>query len=94
LPAVGSVVAAAPFINIATMLNQGIDIQVNHKGKIAGDFRYEATLVGSWLHNKITSLADEVKYFDINPPTNRLGGAPVRNQLGQSISSFFGYICL
>jgi TonB-dependent starch-binding outer membrane protein SusC len=91
LPAVGSVVAAAPFINIATMLNQGIDIQVNNKGKIAGDFRYEATVIGSWLHNEITSLADEVKYFDVNPPINRLGGAPVRNQLGQSVSAFFGY---
>ena len=91
LPAVGAVTAAAPFINIATMKNEGIDVQIINKGKIAGDLRYDLTVVGSFLNNEITALADEVKYFDVNPPSNRLSGAPVRNQVGYSISSFFGY---
>ena len=91
LPAVGGVTASAPAINIATMLNEGVDVQIINKGKIKGDFNYEATLVGSWLRNEITSLAGEVTYFEVNPPSNRLGGAPVRNQVGRSISAFWGY---
>ncbi|MEO0040910.1 MAG: hypothetical protein RL329_358 [Bacteroidota bacterium] len=90
LPAVGGL-AAAPFINIAKMLNQGLDIQVTNRGKIAGDWKYEVSAIGSFLHNEIVELAENVPYFEVNPPTNRLGGAPVRNMLGQSISAFFGY---
>ncbi|MEN9612631.1 MAG: hypothetical protein RLZZ628_3445, partial [Bacteroidota bacterium] len=90
LPAVGGL-AAAPFINIAKMLNQGLDIQVTNRGKIAGDWKYEVAAIGSFLHNEILELAENVPYFEVNPPTNRLGGAPVRNMLGQSISAFYGY---
>ena len=64
LPAVGGVTASAPSINIATMLNEGVDIQIINKGKIKGEFSYEATLVGSWLHNEITYMADGLTYFD------------------------------
>jgi TonB-dependent starch-binding outer membrane protein SusC len=90
LPVVGGL-AAPPFINIAKMVNQGLDIQLTNRGKIAGDWKYEVSAIGSFLHNEIVELAENVPYFEVNPPTNRLGGAPVRNMLGQSISAFWGY---
>jgi hypothetical protein len=71
------------------MLNQGLDIQVINRGKISGDWKYEATLNGSFLHNEITSLSPGVTY--IPGATQFRGIEPTRNQVGQSIASFFGY---
>ena len=82
--------AAAPSVNIATMLNKGIDLQLINRGKIAGDWNYEVNLTGAFLKNEITQLAPEanVTYFD--GPGLR-GVTPVRNLVGQGISNFFGY---
>ncbi|MBL7813914.1 MAG: SusC/RagA family TonB-linked outer membrane protein [Saprospiraceae bacterium] len=90
LPAIVGASASVPAINLANMLNEGIDLGITSRGKIVGDWKYEAILNGSWLKNEITSLAPEanVTYFD--GPTFR-GVSPIRNQVGQSISAFFGY---
>lgn len=91
LPDVLGNFAAAPSVNIASMLNQGVDVQLVNKGNITGNIKYEFTVTGSWLKNEITSLAPGVDYFDRSPPTNRLSTPPIRNQLGYSISAFYGY---
>lgn len=91
LPQVIGSSAASPAVNIATMLNEGIDLQIVNKGRFGTNSRYEVTLTGGWLHNEITSLAPGIDYFDNGPPTNRLSAPPIRNQIGYSISSFYGY---
>ena len=91
LPDVLGNYASAPSVNIASMLNKGIDVQLVNKGNITGNVKYELTLTGSWLKNEITSLAPGVDYFETRPPTNRLSTPPIRNQLGYSISAFYGY---
>jgi hypothetical protein len=73
------------------MLNQGIDIQLVNKGKMSGNARYELTLTGSFLRNEIVKVDESIDYFDVSPASNRLAGTMVRNQVGTSISSFFGY---
>lgn len=83
--------AAAPARNVASMVNKGIDLQLVNKGKVAGNVGYEVTLIGSFLKNEITSVADNLDYFDAFPASNRLGSTMVRNEVGQSISAFFGY---
>ncbi len=84
--------ATPPFVNIASMENTGLDFQFIARGLIGtGAWKYEASLVGSILKNEITAITDDLDYFDIDPPTNRLGSRLVRNQVGESISSFFGY---
>jgi TonB-linked SusC/RagA family outer membrane protein len=83
--------SSAPFKNIAQMLNQGIDIQLVNKGKMSGNARYELTLTGSFLRNEIVKVDESIDYFDVSPASNRLAGTMVRNQVGTSISSFFGY---
>jgi TonB-dependent starch-binding outer membrane protein SusC len=90
LPIVGGL-ATAPFQNIASMTNTGLDFQVTNRGKIKGDWSYDATLVASFLTNKIDKLAENITYFDTRPPTNRLSGPPIRNLAGAPLSSFFGY---
>ncbi len=91
LPDVLGNYATSPSRNIATMLNQGIDVQLINKGNISSGVKYELTLTGSWLKNEITSLAPGIDYFDVRPPTNRLSSTPTRNQIGYSIASFYGY---
>jgi TonB-linked SusC/RagA family outer membrane protein len=82
--------ASPPSINIASMENKGIDIQLVNKGKFSENARYELTVTGAWLHNEITALAPNVKYFDVYNG-NRLSGPPTRNAPGYSIAAFYGY---
>lgn len=83
--------ASAPFRNVASMVNKGIDIQIVNKGRVAPRVNYELTLTGSFLKNEITKVDESLDFFDVNPASNRLAGTMVRNQVGQSISAFFGY---
>ncbi|GAB3796635.1 TonB-dependent receptor [Spirosoma humi] len=83
--------ATAPSVNIASMRNQGIDIQVITRGKVANDVGYEVNVTGSFLSNQIQTLAPGVPYFDVTPASNRLSLPATRNQPGQAIASFFGY---
>jgi TonB-linked SusC/RagA family outer membrane protein len=88
-PGVTGVLANDPAINIAEMKNQGIDLELLNRGNIIPDLTYEVKLTGSFLDNEITALAPGVPYFDSF--TGSRIGALVRNQIGQPISSFFGY---
>lgn len=83
--------ATAPFVNIGKMLNKGIDIAIATKGNIIPGFQYEVALNGSFLHNEITALAPGLSYLTTANPGFR-GINPIRNQLGYSISSFYGYV--
>ncbi|MDA0985757.1 MAG: SusC/RagA family TonB-linked outer membrane protein [Bacteroidetes bacterium] len=80
--------ASAPAVNIASMLNQGLDMQISNRGSFGEGIAYEVTLNSSFLKNEITALAEGIEYFDGG--TYR-GIAPVRNAVGQSLSTFFGY---
>ncbi len=80
--------ADAPSLNIAKMRNEGIDIQVINRGTVAADFTYEANVTASFLNNEIVALDPNTPYFESGG--TRIGNA-VRNQVGQPISSFFGY---
>lgn len=82
--------ASVPSVNIARMLNRGLDIAVTGKGKINSDLSYEATLNGSFLKNEITELPPGQTYLITVNPGYR-GITPIRNQLGGPISAFFGY---
>ena len=83
--------ATAPSVNIASMRNQGIDVMVINRGKVASEVGYELTVTGSFLGNQIQSLAPGVPYFDVSPASNRLSLPSTRNQPGQPIASFYGY---
>ncbi|WP_337042882.1 SusC/RagA family TonB-linked outer membrane protein [Emticicia sp. 17c] len=82
--------ATAPLVNIGKMVNKGIDFQVINRGKIHKEVGYEINLTGSFLDNKIVSIAPGLTYLtNINPGYRNIN--PIRNQLGYSLSSFYGY---
>lgn len=88
LPGVVGVGAAAPSVNIAQMRNQGIDIQLINHGYFSKKVKYDITWNSSFLKNEITYLAPNITYFAGN---GYRGINPIRNAVGQPISSFFGY---
>ncbi|MEZ4902433.1 MAG: TonB-dependent receptor [Spirosomataceae bacterium] len=82
--------ATPPSVNVGTMVNKGVDIQVITRGNITKDLRFEADVTGSFLKNEITSIGGGLTYLqDVNPGFR--GVNPIRNQLGYSLSSFYGY---
>lgn len=82
--------ATPPSVNVGTMVNKGIDIQVITRGKFGSEVGYEFDVTGSFLDNKITEIGGGLKYLlDVNPTFR--GVSPIRNQLGYSLSSFYGY---
>ncbi|MDH5247706.1 MAG: TonB-dependent receptor [Cyclobacteriaceae bacterium] len=84
--------AAPPFVNVGKMQNKGIDLQVITRGNFTPDVRYEFTINGGFLKNEIVELNEGATYLssaDADPSFR--GIRPIRNQLGHSISSFFGY---
>lgn len=89
LPGVVGVIANAPYVNVASMRNKGIDLLVTTRGKLVGDLNYEVTAIGSILDNKITDIAPSVPYF--TDVASRLGTPIIRNQPGHDLSSFYGY---
>lgn len=82
--------ATPPSVNVGTMVNKGLDIQVITRGKFASEVGYEFDVTGSFLSNKITEIGGGLTYLlDVNPGFR--GVNPIRNQLGYSLSSFYGY---
>ena len=89
LPAVTGPVATAPFVNIGSMRNRGIDAQLIYRDRITQDFSFELTINGALLENEVTKFTDDTDFFDRFG--TRINGAIVRNEVGRPLSSFFGY---
>ncbi len=88
LPSVSGT-GAAPFVNVATIDNKGIDLLLTYRDR-RGEFDWKATVTGSWLNNQIVEVAPDLDFFD-SGGQQRLAGTAVRNRVGQPISTFFGY---
>ena len=82
--------ATAPSVNVGTMVNKGVDLQIINRGKFTSDLGYEVNATASFLHNEITKVGGGLTYLQDVDPGFR-GVNPIRNQLGYSLSSFYGY---
>jgi hypothetical protein len=88
--------ASVPFSNIAQMTNTGIDLGISYKGKVNKDFSYHIDLNLSRYKNIIDKTDGVTNFFFPNSQQgridNRLPNEFNINQVGQSISSFSGYV--
>lgn len=82
--------ASPPAVNIGEMLNRGLDLFVSTRGNLSSEFTYELTLTASTLKNEIVSLAPGLEIITSVNPAYR-GIRPIRNQVGEPLSTFFGY---
>ena len=89
LPSVNGPAATPPVVNVGSMLNQGLDMAITYRDKFSDDFSFELTVNGAFLKNEITKFTDDIDFFGAGG--TRITGDIVRNQVGQSLSSFFGY---
>ena len=89
-PALPGTAGAAdqPFINIAEMKNTGIDIQLGYKTIISPDLKFDANLTFTTYKNEIVKVADGINFFSSGG--SRIG-AFNRNEVGHSVSEFYGY---
>jgi TonB-dependent starch-binding outer membrane protein SusC len=77
-------------VNIGSMKNTGIDVQLDYRTKITSDLSLDATLTFTTYNNEITKISDNIDYFSSGFGDTRIG-AFNRNEVGRSISEFYGY---
>jgi len=78
-----------PSVNIGTMRNTGIDLDLTYHAK-TGDFRFTTLANVSFLKNKVLSLNGD-DYITGGSGGGQIGGM-TRTQAGMPISSFYGFI--
>lgn len=81
--------AAPPAVNVGEMMNRGVDVMVSTRGNFNKDWRYEFQVNGGLVQNEIVFLAEGMNFIPASP--NFRGIEPIRNAVGQPLSSFFGY---
>lgn len=81
--------AAPPFVNIANMRNQGVDLSLSTGGNLGTDLRYSASLNFTTYKNEILKISNSTNYF--SQERRRGEDDIIRNQVGGAVSSFFGY---
>jgi len=79
--------ATVPFVNIASIKNTGIDLQFIYRNQW-GDFGLESNFTFTSYNNEIVKIAEGIEWFDQG---GSLIGSFSRNEVGQPMSSFFGY---
>ena len=82
--------ASAPSVNVGEMKNTGIDLTVINKGNFSSEIKYEVTVTGGFLSNEIVSLSPGIEDLP-NFSSGYRGIVPILNQIGQPISSFYGF---
>lgn len=81
-----------PYINVGSMENKGIDLQIEKQGNFSENWRYDIGANLTTYKNTITKVAEGVDYFDGSSfGSGRIPGTVTRNQDKHPISAFFGY---
>ncbi|AKD58849.1 TonB-dependent receptor [Spirosoma radiotolerans] len=79
-----------PFINIAHMKNEGVDLSATTDIDVTRDLKLNATLTFTTYNNRILNISNNTPYFD-EQSLNFNGSYVIRNAVGQPLSQFFGY---
>lgn len=77
-----------PLINLGTMNNKGVDIQIGKRGDIGPKLKYDIGLTFTRYKNLLTKLNDENTAAYVS--SNRLANILITTK-GQAVSSFYGY---
>ena len=80
--------ANAPAVNVGSMLNRGVDIQLVGRGNITPDLSFQIITNHTFLKNEVVEFAPGIEFFE---GIAFRGISPTRNQVGRPLSSFFGY---
>ncbi|MDR8390052.1 TonB-dependent receptor [Aliifodinibius sp. S!AR15-10] len=81
--------ATPPYVNVANMENRGIDAKITTLGDLGNDFNYNVSLTFTSYQNEIVKISEISEFF--SQDSRRFGSDIIRNEVGQPISSFYGY---
>lgn len=79
-----------PYVNVARMKNEGVDLYISAHQSVSRDFRLDESVSFTTYNNRIVKVTDNRKYFDY-PDTRHFGTNFIRNQVGEATGSFYGY---
>ena len=80
----------APYVNIGSMKDNGVDIGINTHWNLTHDLRLDAGLTFTTVKNTITHVTDQADYF-YTPDGRRFGTNFIINEVGHPINQFYGY---
>lgn len=81
--------ATPPYVNVANMQNRGIDAKITTLGDLGNDLNYNVSLTFTSYQNEIVKISEISEFF--SEDSRRFGSDIIRNEVGQPISSFYGY---
>lgn len=84
-----SIAANAPYVNLGSIQNKGVDASLSFADELNSGFRYGIDLNFSTYKNEVTEL---ISAFQVGFDGFRTTGAVTRTQEGQPISSFYGRV--
>lgn len=79
-----------PYVNIAKMRTDGLDIAVTGNAKLGSELTLNSTLSITTYHNKISKVSNSSTYF-YSDISRRFDVNMVRNEVGHPIGQFYGY---
>ncbi len=79
-----------PYVNIAQMKNDGLDLYISAHQSVGKEFRLDESVSFTTYNNRIIKVTDNLQYFDVKD-TRHFGTNFIRNQVGQAVGSFYGY---
>lgn len=82
-----SIASNAPYVNLGSIENKGIDATLSYADELASGFRYGIDLNFSSYKNEVTEL---ISTFQVGYEGFRNTGAVTRTQEGHPLSSFYG----
>lgn len=86
--ATGGVYNNYPYINVGSIDNRGIDLQIIKRQRVNNDLDFVFDGNIAFIKNEIDKIAEGLDFFDAGTFRNLTF---VRNSVGQGLSSFYGY---
>ena len=82
--------ATVPFVNVGNMRNTGIDAKITTFGDLGrDDLSYNIGVSFTSYRNEIVRISEISEFF--SQDSRRFGTDIIRNEVGQPVSSFYGY---
>ncbi|TCD08437.1 TonB-dependent receptor [Pedobacter frigidisoli] len=89
LPAYVGNLGPTPLVNIGSVQNQGIELNVGYRPKLDGDFKWDIAGNISTVKNKVLSLGNLGIDAETGQPKNYIQSGNTRTQVGRSIGEYY-----
>jgi TonB-linked SusC/RagA family outer membrane protein len=82
----------APYANVGSLSNKGVDFQINSTNIISKNFTWKSTFTISRNNNKVTSLGAGGSQANLSQKSYTINDIIEKTVVGQPIGEFYGYV--